>query len=218
MLAPRAEQRPIVANTWGGAPGGGLEYNPLLGYRRAMSASALFDPAIREELSRYEEEQKGKRNMTPEKLEKLVAKKRRDLVAHSHFGPQKAAASLYGMGQINTQQFVDRLSEMAGGKLDFLKESHPEIHQQLMEGLQSTLEEYRGKLDDRLPDGPYKFTEEELMPNLDQPYIRAVMGSNFGRQFMPPALIEAFDAIEGNEKYRENMGETLSLNPNTNMV
>jgi hypothetical protein len=221
MLAPRPDQRPLVTNTWGGAPGGGLEFNPLTGYRKAMAASALFDPSTREELSRYEEEQSGKKNMTPEKLEKLVSKKRRDLVAHSHFGPQKSAASLYGMGQINTEQFVEQLQNLGGGRLKFLAESHPEIFQQLTEGLGSTLDEYRGKLDEKMPDGPYQFTEDELMPNLDQPYIRAAMGSNYGRQNMPPALIEAFDAIEGNSKYKDNLSDEVqpfTLNPSTNLL
>ena len=218
MLAPRAGQRPLTTNTWGGAPGGGLEYNPLVGYRRAMAASALFDPAVKEELTRFEEEQSQKKNMTPEKLEKLVQKKRRDLIAHSHFGPQKAAASLYGMGQIGTEQFIDRLRELSTGKLEFMRESNPEAYEKLIEGLTSTLDDYRIRLDEKMPDGPYRFTEEELMPNLSQPYIREVMGSNFGRQFMPRALIEAFDAIKGNEKYRENMGEGLSLQPNKKLL
>ena len=91
---------------------------------------------------------------------------------------------------------------MASGRLGFMQESNPEQYQQLMDGLGSTLDDYRGKLDGAMPDGPYQFTDDELMPNLEQPYIRAAMTSNYGRSKMPPAMVEAFDAIKSNQKYR----------------
>ena len=36
---PYDQKRPLVTNTWGGAAGGGVEYNPLTGYRRAWSTT-----------------------------------------------------------------------------------------------------------------------------------------------------------------------------------
>ena len=201
MLSPRAQQRDLVTNTWGGAPGGGLEFNPLTGYRKALGASALFDPKMKEQLAEYEQEVSGKK-WSDERKEKEIAKKRRDLVSSNIFDQQKAISSLYGMGRINNEEFIQQLQEFATGRLGFMQDSHPEQYQQLMDGLSSTLSDYKGKLDSSMPDGPYQFTDEELMPNLEQPYIRAAMTSNYGRGKMPAALIEAFDAIKSNEKYR----------------
>ena len=42
MISPRAEKRPLVTNTWGGAAGGGVEYNPLTGYRRIPGLTTLI--------------------------------------------------------------------------------------------------------------------------------------------------------------------------------
>ena len=201
MLSPRGYERPLVANTWGGAAGGGLEFNPLTGYRKALGASALFDPQMKEQLADFEQEISGKK-WSDERKEKEIAKKRRDLVEANIFNPQKTAASLYGLGRIGTEEYIEQLRELASGRLGFMQESNPEQYQQLMDGLGSTLDDYRGKLDAAMPDGPYQFTDDELMPNLEQPYIRAAMTSNFGRSKMPPAMVEAFDAIKSNQKYR----------------
>ena len=118
---------------------------------------------------------------------------------------------------MNNEEYIDALRELATRRLGFMAGGdQQEIYDQLMDGLGGTLDEYRQKLDEKMPDGPYRFTEEELGPNLDQPYMRAVMGSNFGRQRMPPALVEMFDAIKGNENIKDNMVETaLKLDLNT---
>ena len=62
-----------------------------------------------------------------------------------------------------------------------------------------------------MPDGPYQFPAEELSENLSQPYIRAVMSSNYGRSKMPRELVEAFDAISDNAKFTQNMYEEREM-------
>ena len=73
--------------------------------------------------------------------------------------------------------------------------------------MDKSLEEYRTKLSKTMPDGPYQFSEEELSENLSQPYIRAVMSSNYGRSKMPQSLVEAFDNVKGNDKFTSKMYE-----------
>ena len=210
MISPRAEKRPLVTNTWGGAAGGGVEYNPLTGYRRALVNNALFDPQAQAHLKGIEEDlntNKKYAKWTDEKKSDYLNKARRDWVDYNIFGPQKAIATLYGLGYIGTDEFVDRLSEFATNKLSFMEGSNPAEHAKMTEGLQSTLEEYRAKLNKTMPEGPYQFTEEELSENLSQPYIRAVMSSNYGRSKMPQSLVEAFDSVKENAKFTDNMYE-----------
>lgn len=221
MLAPRPDERPLTTNTWGGAPGGGLEFNPLMGYRRAMLASALFDPEMQRQHREFEEELNAKRNragepMADNKKQEALAKKRRDLIASNHFSPQKAAASLFGLGRINNQQFTDRLQALATGKLGFLKESNPELYGKMIGALEKEMTGYRGALDEKMPAGPHQFSDEDLMGNMTQPYIREVMTSNYGRSLMPRALVEAFDKEPGNSRFREPFTEgALDLTPKT---
>jgi hypothetical protein len=209
MRAPRGEQTPLMANSWSGSPGGGVEYHPLTGYRRAMAANALFDPEMQRQLSEHEESLRGRRNMTDARLEKEMAKKRRDLVAHNHFGPQKAAASLYGLGQTSNEQFVERLREIAMGKLGFLQESNPEAYERMTGQLDDSLNEYRDSLDSQFPNNPFKVTPEELSGSapMGSAYMKAIMGSNYGRSMMPPELVQAFDALPGSARTLGSMVE-----------
>ena len=210
MISPRAEKRPLVTNTWGGAPGGGVEYNPLTGYRRALVTNALFDPKTVEQISAIEEDlntNKKYAKWTDEKKADYVNKARRDIIDYNIFGPQKAIATLYGLGYLTTDEFVDKLKDFSSGKLAFMQDSNPAEHAKLTEGIEKTLEEYREKLNKTMPDGPYQFPAEELGKNLSQPYIRAVMSSNYGREKMPQELVEAFDAVKENAKFTEKMYE-----------
>ena len=75
------------------------------------------------------------------------------------------------------------------------------------ENMEKTLEEYRTKLNKTMPEGPYRFEESELSENLSQPYIRAVMSSNYGRSKMPQSLVKAFDGIKENAKFTDKMYE-----------
>ena len=95
--------------------------------------------------------------------------------------------------------------------MGFMQESNPAEHAKLNEGIEKTLEEYREKLHKTMPDGPYQFPAEELGKNLSQPYIRAVMSSNYGRSKMPQELVEAFDAVSDNAKFTDKMYEEKSF-------
>ena len=214
MISPRAEKRPLVTNTWGGAAGGGVEYNPLTGYRRALLTNALFNPDTVDKLKAIEEDlntNKKYAKWDDEKKADYLNKARRDMVDVNIFGPQKAMATLYGLGYLTTDEFVDRMSEFATSKLDFMKDSNPDEYQNLTAGLADTLEEYRAKLHKTMPDGPYQFPADELSENLSQPYIRAVMSSNYGRSKMPRELVEAFDNIKDNAKFTQNMYEEREM-------
>ena len=103
------------------------------------------------------------------------------------------------------------LKEFATSKTGFMQESNPAEYDSMMKDMDKTLEEYRAKLNKTMPEGPYQFEESELAENLSQPYIRAVMSSNYGRSKMPQALVEAFDAIKENEKFTKNMYEEKSF-------
>ena len=210
MISPRAEKRPLVTNTWGGAAGGGVEYNPLTGYRRTLVNNALFDPQAQEHLKAIETDLNSNKKYakwSDEKKADYLSKARRDWVDYNIFGPQKAIATLYGLAYIKTDEFVYRLKEFATSKTGFMQESNPAEYDSMMKDMDKTLEEYRAKLNKTMPDGPYQFEESELAENLSQPYIRAVMSSNYGRSKMPQALVEAFDAIKENEKFTKNMYE-----------
>ena len=137
-------------------------------------------------------------------------------MASSHFAPQKTAASLFGLGRTNSQQFTDSLSSLASGKLGFLRESHPEVYAELMGGIQDEMSQYRTDLDGKLPNGPYQYPDEELMNNLTQTYLREVMTSQSGRDLMQPELVRAFDDDPGNQaaKFRAPFTEgNLDLAP-----
>lgn len=210
MISPRAEKRPLVTNTWGGAPGGGVEYNPLTGYRRSLVNNALFDPGAQQHLKSIEEDLNSNKKYakwSDEKKEAHLSKARRDWVDYNIFGPQKAIATLYGLGYINNDEFVDRLKEFATDKSQFMKESNPAEYQTMMDDMDKTLEEYRTKLHKTMPEGPYQFEESELAENLSQPYIRAVMSSNYGRSKMPQSLVKAFDSVKENAKFTDKMYE-----------
>jgi hypothetical protein len=211
MRAPRGEDTPLVQNTWGGAPGGGLEYHPLQGYRRAMLANALFDPEMKRQLSEHEETLRANPRMTDARLEKEMSKKRRDLVAHNHFGPQKAIASLYGLGQTSNEQYVERLRELAMNKLGFMQESNPEAYERMTGGLNDTLNEYRDKLDQQFPNNPFQVPPDQISRNMSAPYVSSIMGSNYGRSMMPPELVEAFDTLPTSRGGRGPMVEDLDL-------
>lgn len=210
MISPRAEKRPLVTNTWGGAAGGGVEYNPLTGYRRTLVNNALFDPGAQAHIKGIEEDintNKKYAKWSEEKKSEYVNKARRDWVDYNIFGPQKAIATLYGLGYINNDEFVDRLKEFATDKSGFMKESNPAEYESMMSDMEKTLEEYRTKLNKTMPEGPYRFEESELSENLSQPYIRAVMSSNYGRSKMPQSLVKAFDSVKENAKFTDKMYE-----------
>lgn len=209
MLAPRADKRPLTTNTWGGAPGGGVEYNPLPGYRKAVLASALQHPSVKSEIEEFDKTLENKR-WSDEKKQAARDKFRRDVVGYNYFEPQKAIASLYGLGYLNNQQYTDKLKEFATSKLDFMKESDPQTYKKFVKDLDDEMKKYKEKLDKTMPEGPYQFPSEELVKNLKQPYIRAVMSSNYGRSMMPPELVEAFDAVDDNKKFTKKLSEDLA--------
>ena len=109
------------------------------------------------------------------------------------------------------------LRDLATRRLGFMQGGENQAqYDQITEQLEETLGQYQEQLNEKMPEGPYRFTDDELMPNLSQPYIKAAMGSNFGRSKMPPALIAAFDKLNG-EADPTKMYESgpLSLDPNT---
>lgn len=221
MRAPRPGDTPLLPNSWSGAPGGGLEYTPLTGFRRALLANALFDPEMQRQMTEHEEGLRSRRRpLSDEKMQAEMDKKRRDLIAHNLFGPQKAIGTLFGLGRLNNEDFISKLSEFGGGRLGFLQESNPEMYEKLMGGLKETLDDYREKLDGKLPDGPFNVPDESLMGSLDSSYMRAIMGSNYGRSMMSPEIIKAFDAIEKHSKIKDNLyDETdFTLNPDTDLL
>ena len=209
MLAPRADKRPLTTNTWGGAPGGGVEYNPLPGYRKAILASALQHPSIKSEVEEFDKTLENKK-WSEEKKQAARDKFRRDVVGFNYFEPQKSIASLYGLGYLDNQQYTDRLKEFATSKLEFMKESDPETYKKFIGDLDNEMKVYKEKLDKTMPEGPYQFPSDELIKNLKQPYIRAVMSSNYGRSLMPPEVVEAFDIIPENQKFTKRLSEDLS--------
>ncbi|MDB4631278.1 hypothetical protein OAF61_02145 [Pseudomonadales bacterium] len=209
MLAPRADKRPLTTNTWGGAPGGGVEYNPLPGYRKAVLASALQHPDVKSEIEAFDKTLENKK-WSDEKKQAARDKFRRDVVGFNYFEPQKAASSLYGLGYINNQQYTDRLKEFATSKLEFMKETDPETHKKFIKDLDAEMKTYKEKLDKTMPNGPYQFPSDELAKNLKQPYIRAAMSSNYGRSMMPPELVAAFDGVADNKKFISKLSEGLT--------
>lgn len=220
MRAPRTteymENNPaITENTWGGHPGGGNEYHPIVGYRRAMAAAALYDPNTKKLLQEFEDSI-GPRVNEDKRAEKIAAR-RRKLAEEYIFRPQKAIGTLFGMGRLNNEQYIKALQDLATKKIGFLKESNPDQHKTLMDGLTKSLGDYRTELDNKFGQGPHRIEDETLRPLLDSSYMRAILGSNYGRSVMPE-LISDFDKIPANEKV---IGDKLSesgLQLNVNVV
>lgn len=201
MMNPRPGNEPgklSSPNTWGGQPAkNSYGYEPLSDFRRTLITNAMFDPDIQEELNSYSEGLKP--SMSEEDRQAAIAKKRAQISDFRHFRPQKAIGSLYSMGRITTDQFVDRLMQLGESNLQFMKETNPKQYKEYITAMRNSMESYRSRLKRTFGDRPYQYPDEELATKLNSPYINSIMGSNYGRSMMPKELVDAFD------QYAEDM-------------
>ena len=107
-------------NTWGGQPAlNSYGYEPLSGYRKALAASALLDPEVVQQLDEFEEGLEP--DMEDDQRAKEINKKRQDIADSRIFRPQKAFGSLYSMGRISSEDYVQKLKEFAKSRLGFME-------------------------------------------------------------------------------------------------
>lgn len=210
----------ISKNTWRGGPGNSYNGTQFLdGFRKSMLARILTDTDLRTKIqsTQSEMERKGKK---PEDISEAIRKIRKEWAKVNLKTPMQGHSSLFGLGRMNNEDFVNWFREQGTQNLESIKESHPEIY----EGLMSQL----GDLDGWLPilkkyvggDAPFEFAQNDprVLSAIHDEWGKQLMRSQFSRNQLSQEEIEAFyKNVTGREDFTDPIGESW-LNPDTDLL
>jgi hypothetical protein len=190
----------ISPNTWRGAAGIGYDGTEFLdGFRKSMLIRMANDPELQSQILdiRSRMEQQGK---SEQKIAEAIRVARKEWASVNLKGPMQGHSAQYGLGRLDNKEFINWFKEQGLANLESIRESHPEIYEQLvselgnLDGWESTLQTYVGG------DRPYHWDTDhpEYLRHLQEdPFLQLVgtkqiMKSKAGRGTLSPAEVSAF--------------------------
>lgn len=149
--------------------------------------------------NRYKSEDFDIENPDHKLLHDLVLRNMRSQKAYKQGGrAMRAIGANYAFGNddLDTDNFVSKLTDLGLTKMQFLKDIDKEGHGTLEEMLLDNMSDYRKALKDKLPGGPMPRGEEmyERLLNDDkgQAVAKQMAATRLGRGFMTPKMVEAY--------------------------
>ena len=205
-------------NTWRGGSGFGYDRTQefLDGYRKSMLSSIMQNEDLRTEIETITKEMEGQNQ---KKIDEAIRVARVKHAEKEHGIPMRAMSSVYGLGRISNDEMVDWFRKRGMSNIEHLKESDPELYNQLSKEINTGMDKWRGKLQKLVRgDRPYEFgpNDPKFLNAIDDEGGKAIMRDPEARKYLTKEEIDEFyKKVKNPDKWKQEFGESFKLtNPN----